>query len=96
MYVREKRVGKYVYHQLVETYRDSGKVRQRVLAHLGKYSTLGEAIKGHRNSLRIYRELLNGNRSPGTRAMFARSAARHEKKLAELIQLQQGLGECSD
>jgi hypothetical protein len=59
-YVRKKRVkrqsGKatsfyrdapeyYTYYQLVEGYRENGKVRQRVLAHLGRYPTVEGAIE---------------------------------------------------
>jgi hypothetical protein len=48
-YVRTKRVpgpaGKtYTYYQLVEGYRDKGKVRQRVLCHLGRHPTPEEAL----------------------------------------------------
>jgi len=45
-YIRTKKIGgKYEYRQLVETYREDGKHRQRVLAHLGKHETLEEAIE---------------------------------------------------
>jgi hypothetical protein len=43
-YVRKKRVGGREYYQLVEGYRENGKVRQRVLAHLGKRETPEAAI----------------------------------------------------
>jgi hypothetical protein len=39
-YVRKKRVGKYEYYQLVEGKRVDGKVRQRVIAHLGKHDSI--------------------------------------------------------
>jgi hypothetical protein len=42
-YVRKKRVGKYEYYQLVEGRRIDGKVRQRVIAHLGKHPSLEAA-----------------------------------------------------
>jgi hypothetical protein len=35
----------YTYYQLVEGYREDGKVRQRVLAHLGRFSTPEEALE---------------------------------------------------
>ncbi len=44
-FVRTKRVDGNEYHQLVESYRENGRMRQRVLAHLGKASTLEEAIQ---------------------------------------------------
>ncbi len=34
-FIRKKVVKEYVYHQLVENYRDGKKVRQRVLKHIG-------------------------------------------------------------
>ena len=45
-YVRKKRVGDYEYHQLVESSRVEGKPRQKVLLHLGKYSTVDAALQG--------------------------------------------------
>src|SRR3954453_4490717 len=36
MFVREKRIGPYTYVYLVETARDQGKVRQRIIANLGR------------------------------------------------------------
>jgi len=42
MFVREKRVGKYTYLQLVENYREGGKVRQRVLCSLGRVDRLAQ------------------------------------------------------
>lgn len=44
-YVREKRVREWVYYQLVEGRRENGRVRQRVLLHLGKHPTVYEAAK---------------------------------------------------
>ncbi len=43
-YVRKKRVAGREYYQLVEGYRDNGKVRQRVLAHLGRHETPEAAL----------------------------------------------------
>src|SRR5829696_8256207 len=42
-YVRKKRVGKYEYYQLVEGKRVDGKVRQKVIAHLGKHDSIEDA-----------------------------------------------------
>ena len=42
-YVRKKKVGKYEYYQLVEGKRVDGKVRQRVIAHLGKHGSIEAA-----------------------------------------------------
>ena len=45
-FVRRKRVGPYEYYQLVESYLVDGKPRQRVLLHLGRYSTVEAALEG--------------------------------------------------
>jgi hypothetical protein len=55
-YVRRKQVKGNTYYQLVESYRDGGKVRQRLVAHLGAFPTLEEAIAGHRDYATKYRE----------------------------------------
>lgn len=47
-FIRTKKVGDKEYRQLVENYRDDGRHRQRVLAHLGKHETLEEAIEAAR------------------------------------------------
>jgi hypothetical protein len=43
-YVRKKKVGEREYYQLVEGYRENGKVRQRVLSHLGRQETPEAAL----------------------------------------------------
>jgi len=44
-FVRKKRVAGGEYHQLVENYREGGKVRQRMLVHLGAIPTVEEALR---------------------------------------------------
>ena len=44
-FVRTKDVYGHKYYQLVESYREDGKVRQRVLAHLGESASLEEATE---------------------------------------------------
>ena len=42
-----KRAGKYGgNNQLIETYRDGGRVRQRIIANLGPYATVADAVSG--------------------------------------------------
>ena len=36
MFVREKRIGPYTYVYLVETVREDGRVRQRIIRNLGR------------------------------------------------------------
>ncbi len=43
-YIRRKQVKGNTYYQLVESYRDGGKVRQRLIMHLGRYQTVEELI----------------------------------------------------
>ena len=51
MFVRTKKVGEYEYYQLVENYREKGRHRQRVLAHLGHHDTVEEALEDVRQRL---------------------------------------------
>ena len=45
-FVRTKRIKGILYHYLVEGYRtEDGKVRQRVLAYLGQFSTVNAAYR---------------------------------------------------
>lgn len=50
-YVRKKRIGERQYYQLVVGRRVNGRVRQRVIVHLGKYPTVDEAVKAWRSEL---------------------------------------------
>ena len=45
-FVRRKRVGTYEYNQLVENRWIDGKPRQRVLLHLGRYTSAEAALEG--------------------------------------------------
>ena len=45
-FVRRKRVGPYEYNQLVENRWMDGKPRQRVLVHLGRYTSVDAALEG--------------------------------------------------
>jgi response regulator RpfG family c-di-GMP phosphodiesterase len=67
-FVRTKRVDGTDYAQVVENYREDGKVRQRVLLHLGRFSTrrraLAEAllywqVQGHTAKVAALRKLLD-------------------------------------
>lgn len=44
-FIRAKKGKKGTYYQLVENYREDGRVRQRVLCHLGRNPTLEAAIE---------------------------------------------------
>jgi hypothetical protein len=45
-FVRRKSVGPYEYYQLVESRLVDGKPRQRVLLHLGRYTSVEAALEG--------------------------------------------------
>jgi hypothetical protein len=45
-FVRRKRVGPYEYHQLAESRLVDGSPRQRVLLHLGRYTSVEAALEG--------------------------------------------------
>ncbi len=64
-YVRKKKVDGREYHQLVESYREDGKVRQRVLAHLGRYATVDEALDGLPRQIGFRLRGAELNRRPG-------------------------------
>ncbi len=51
-FVRKKKVKGHDYYQLVESYRENGRMRQRVLAHLGHVDTLEAAIENTTEELK--------------------------------------------
>ena len=46
-FIRAKRQGERTYYQLVESRREGTRVRQHVIAYLGLYPSIGEAIAGY-------------------------------------------------
>ena len=52
MFVRTKRVDGKEYHQLVENVRENGKHVQRVVLHLGKHTSVEEALEAAREDLK--------------------------------------------
>lgn len=57
MFVRKKTVNGQVYHYLVRSVRQNGKVRQEALAYLGKFATVAEALE----KLTVYAETARRN-----------------------------------
>lgn len=51
--VKQTRDGEYL--QIVENYRDGGKVRQRMVLYVGRYNSLGDALERMPNELRVWR-----------------------------------------
>jgi hypothetical protein len=51
MYIRRKEVKGGTYYQVVEGYRDAGRVRHRTVASLGRSPTIADAIKVEERAL---------------------------------------------
>ena len=51
MFVRTKKVGEHEYYQVVENYREDGRHRQRVVAHLGHHNSVEDALEAARRDL---------------------------------------------
>jgi hypothetical protein len=44
-------------YQLIETYREGGKVKQRIIENLGPYPTIAEAIRGEQEMVKFWEEV---------------------------------------
>jgi hypothetical protein len=85
-FVRTKRVDGGEYFQLVENYRDGGKVRQRVLAHLGRYPTVEAAIEESERGLEWQRSRAERDRAKARSVLDDwRSYPAHEPELARPV-----------
>ena len=92
-------------YQLIETYREGGKVKQRVLANLGWFSTVEKALDHCRNSLAdaergLARREQRGPRGGGRYALSHRKTLdwfrrRIERKREHLRQLEAVVSETS-
>ena len=69
-------------HQLIETYRDGGKVKQRVIANLGHSTTPEEALRHDRVQLQTWERILARAEQRGPRG-GGRLKKSHQKTLAE-------------
>ena len=59
MFARVKKSRREDYLQIVESYRDSGKVRQRVVLYIGHYTSVGDALELIPKELRYLRRRAN-------------------------------------
>ena len=64
---KTQRGGETKSYQLIKTYRDSGKVRQRVLANLGSHPTVEEALEHTRTAVEWTRGALARREARGPR-----------------------------
>ena len=80
-------------YQAIETFRRDGKVKQRVLANLGHYPTVEEALEATRHSVGlwesiVYRADLPGRKfhrtSPNTKARYEKRLEKERLKLERL------------
>jgi hypothetical protein len=60
MFIRRRRSTKHVSHQIIETYREGGKVKQRVIYNLGRHPTIEEALKAKCGVLKVLQEHSTG------------------------------------
>ena len=62
MFVREKRIGRYTYVYLVETVREDGRTRQRIIRNLGRKEDVerrGDLDRLARSAARLARRSMN-------------------------------------
>ena len=72
-------------HQLVETYRDGGKVKQRVLLNLGSSASVAEARKAAQDSLEYWTDCGPGLDTSGYVLRYAKWRAECEKAYLEKL-----------
>lgn len=65
-FTRRKQVGGTTYYSLVESVRENGRVRQRVIVSLGQCATLDAAIDVETYELAFWRNRAEWNRKRGT------------------------------
>ena len=57
MFIRMRQSTKHPSYQIIETYREGGKVKQRVIYNLGHHPTIEEALKAKYRSLKMLQEM---------------------------------------
>ncbi len=77
-YVRRKQVKGRTYYQVVETYRDGDKVRQRVLVHIGEYPTVEEALAGLAEDTERWRGYASRSRIAAQQCLVASESFRQK------------------
>jgi hypothetical protein len=73
MFIRQQTLRGATYYRLVESYRDKGRTRQRVLISLGQASTLEEAIANEKRQVAIWEQCVEageGRRRRGRYVFF--------------------------
>jgi len=71
-------------YQLLESYRDDGKTKHRVICNLGKWPTIEDAIKGEAEQLAVLEQLFTGE-------LPAQIRADQEAKIEKLKEVQRSV-----
>jgi hypothetical protein len=99
MFIRAKEVKGELYYQMVESFRDGGKVRHRTIMSLGQSATIAKAIESSKREVTQLKRRLNGmNLQPGWQHEFSgelgrsidgmkRQLKRHEERLVKLLEV---------
>jgi hypothetical protein len=92
-FVRRKRVGPYEYYQLVENRWMDGKPRQRVLLHLGRYTTVEAALEGWPKEVEGLRRFASQRRDKAERLKKVDAAEQMVATVVERAQKAEKLAE---
>lgn len=95
-YVRRKKVGGYSYYQIVENRRVEGAPRQKVLLHLGGYSSVAEALREWPEDIEIARRAAEEARENHETYAPIRSGRSHLKEEARHLRRARKLQEKLD
>lgn len=90
MFIRAKEVKGQVYYQMVEGYRDGGKVRHRTIMSLGRDATIAEAMGcSKKEAGRLKRKISNYSPNSELRdvAVWRRQLTQHEERLMKLFEI---------
>jgi hypothetical protein len=104
MFVRVKRTARgTLKHYLVQTFREGGKVRQRTVAYLGRFPTVGDALRELPAKIAMEERILSrerarwGNRrrkkrNPGWKSFTERMFEGRVSRMRALLERLSGIG----
>jgi hypothetical protein len=72
MFIRKRLSTKHASYQIIQTYREGGKVKQRVIYNLGRHPTVDDALKTKYSQLKALEEII---RIPPTATAIAERRA---------------------
>ena len=90
MYIRYKLINDIRYHYVCECRRVNGKPKQIVLAYLGRYATVEDAISYHRMKISDLRKKLAclDDKQTKRRASIEKRIEKSTEKIKELLAIQ--------